>query len=152
MRIGTAEPVSTFITQGEALATVLPRHGVTEPIEVLASPGASIDNANRLEAGEIEFGFMAANWIGRAKRGEAPFAKPIDIAMVAPMNAGPLFFIALKSSGLKTFDDLKGKRVSVGLERSGMTQHARTFYRALGRSFDEIEPVYLSFVDGGEAL
>ncbi|MGE0629109.1 MAG: hypothetical protein AB7O43_14890, partial [Hyphomicrobiaceae bacterium] len=70
MRIGTAEPDSTFITQGQALAAVLPRHGVDGKIEVMTSPHASIDNANRLETGEIEFGFMAANWIGRARRGE----------------------------------------------------------------------------------
>ena len=37
---------------------------------------------------------MASNWIGRAKQGEAPFRNPIDIRMAAPMNAGPLFFIA----------------------------------------------------------
>ncbi|MGE3710398.1 MAG: TAXI family TRAP transporter solute-binding subunit [Hyphomicrobiaceae bacterium] len=152
MRIGTAEPDSTFITQGQALAAVLPRHGVDGKIEVMTSPHASIDNANRLETGEIEFGFMAANWIGRARRGEAPFVAPLGIAMVAPMNAGPLFFIALKTSGLRTFDDLVGKRVSVGLEASGMTQHAHTMLRALGRSIDGITPVYLPFVEGAEAL
>ena len=36
---------------------------------------------------------MASNWIGRAKNGEAPFARPLELAMAAPMNAGPLFFI-----------------------------------------------------------
>jgi uncharacterized protein len=152
IRIGTAEANSTFLTQGQTLAKVLQRHHVKGPIDVLISPAASIDNANRLDCGEIEFGFMAANWIGRAKRGHAPFARKIDLRLVAPMNLGPLFFIARVGSGIETFDDLAGKRVCVGPEGSGMTQHAHTILGALGHSLERIEPVYLSFADGAEAL
>ena len=106
IRIGTAEPDSTFLTQGQALAAILPAHGAPGPYDVLMSPAASIDNANRLDRGEIDLGFMAANWIGRAKRGDKPFSAPIDLRMVAPMNVGPLFFIARAGSGIETFDDL----------------------------------------------
>ena len=152
IRIGTAEPESTFLTQGEALAAVLPAHGAPGPYEVVTSPSASIDNANRLHRGEIELGFMAANWIGRAKRGDNPFAQPIDLAMVAPMNVGPLFFIARADSGISTFDDLAGKRVVVGPAGSGMTQHAHTMLAAFGRTIDHIKPVYLHFAEGAKAL
>jgi len=152
IRIGTAEPNSTFLTQGQALAKVLGQQGVTGPIEVLVSPAASIDNANRLNRGEIELGFMAANWIGRAKRGEKPFTHPIDLRLVAPMNLGPLFFITKADSGIATFDDLAGKRVSVGPAGSGMTQHAHTMLGALGHTIDWMKPAYLSFADGAKAL
>jgi TRAP transporter TAXI family solute receptor len=152
IRIGTAEPNSTFLTQGQALAKVLGQQGVTGPIEVLVSPAASIDNANRLDRGEIELGFMAANWIGRAKRGEKPFTHPIDLRLVAPMNLGPLFFITKADSGIATFDDLAGKRVSVGPAGSGMTQHAHTMLGALGHTIDWMKPAYLSFADGAKAL
>ena len=152
MRIGTAEPNSTFLTQGQALARVLERQGVKGPFEVLMSPAASIDNANRLDRGEIDLGFMAANWIGRARRGEAPFSHPIDLRLVGPMNLGPLFFIARAGSGIATFDDLAGRRVSVGPAGSGMTQHAHTMLGAMGHAIDWIEPAYLSFADGARAL
>ena len=152
MRIGTAESESTFLTQGQALAGVLLQRGVPGPIDVVISPAASIDNANRLDAGDIDFGYMAANWIGRARRGDAPFTKPIDLRMVAPMNAGPLFFIARADSGLATFSDLRGKRVCVGPRTSGMTQHAHTIFGALGGSLADVTPVYLSFADGADAL
>lgn len=152
IKIGTAEPISTFLTQGQALAAVLPGHGAPGPYEVLISPAASMDNANRLDRGEIDLGFMAANWIGRAKRGDKPFAAPIDLRMVAPMNVGPLFFIARKDSGIATFDDLAGKRVCFGPAGSGMTQHAHTMFTALGHTIDRVKPVYLSFADGAKAL
>src|SRR6202035_5072116 len=90
VRIGTAEPDSTFLSQGFALKTVLDRVPALAPVDVSTSAHASVENANRLQAGDIDFGFMASNWIGRAKNGEAPFTPAIDLRMAAPMNAGPL--------------------------------------------------------------
>ncbi len=152
IRIGTAEPESTFLTQGQALADILPAHGASGPYEVLMSPAASIDNANRLHRGEIDLGFMAANWIGRAKRGDKPFTSAIDLRMVAPMNVGPLFFIARAGSGIETFEDLAGKRVAVGPAGSGMTQHAHTMLAAFGKTIEHFKPAYLSFAEGSKAL
>jgi TRAP transporter TAXI family solute receptor len=119
---------------------------------VLESNSSSIENANRLHAGEIEFGFMASNWIGRAKNGEAPFGQPIEIRMAAPMNAGPLFFIARADSAIRSFDDLRGKRIAVGMTTSGMVQHARTIFGVLGLSFEAFTPLYLDFAAGADAL
>ncbi len=74
VRIGTAERDSTFLSQGYALKTMLDRNPALAPVDVSVSGDASVENANRLETGDIDFGFMASNWIGRAKNGEAPFA------------------------------------------------------------------------------
>ena len=152
IRIGTSERDGTFHGQGRALAAILDQHAQLGPIEVLESQSASVDNAKRLQAGEIEFGFMASNWIGRAKNGEAPFAEPIDLRMAAPMNAGPLFFIARAGSPIRAVDDLRGRRVAVGLRTSGMVQHAHAIFAALGMSFSDFTPVYLDFAAGADAL
>ena len=152
IRIGTSERDGTFHSQGEALKTVCARTPALAGIEVVESRSASVDNANRLHAGEIEFGFMAANWIGRAKAGEAPFAHTIDLRVAAPMNAGPLFFIARAESPIRTIDDLRGKRVSVGMRTSGMVQHVHAIFGALGIAFSDFVPVYLDFAAGAEAL
>jgi len=152
LRIGTAERDSTFLSQGHALKTVLERDPALAPIEVSTSAHASVENANRLEANDIDFGFMASNWIGRAKSGEAPFARAIALRMVAPMNAGPLFFITRADSDLHTVTDLRGRRLVVGPEFSGMTQHARVILGTLGMSFTDVTPVYLDFAEGADAL
>jgi TRAP transporter TAXI family solute receptor len=119
---------------------------------VLTADTASVENANRLHAGEIEFGFMASNWIGRAKNGERPFGSPIDIRMAAPMNAGPLFFIVRKDSPIRSMADLHGRRIAVGPQTSGMVQHVHTIFGVLGLTFSDFAPVYLDFASGGEAL
>ena len=152
IRIGTSERDGTFHGQGHALKTVLQRRPALAPVEVLESNSASTENANRLAAGEIEFGFMASNWIGRAKNGETPFARPIDLAMAAPMNAGPLFFIVRANSPIRSFSHLRGRRIAVGPRTSGMVQHAHGIFGALGLSFSDLSPVYLDFAAGAAAL
>src|SRR5437870_13711756 len=133
-RIGTSERDGTFHSQGLAIKAVLDRLSTLAPVEVLESHSASIENANRLYAGEIEFGFMASNWIGRAKNGDAPFQHPIGLAMAAPMNAGPLFFIARADSPIRSFSDLRRRRIAIGSRTSGMVQHAHGLFAALGMS------------------
>jgi TRAP transporter TAXI family solute receptor len=152
VRIGTAEPDSTFLSQGLALKTVLERVPVLAPVDVSTSAHASVENANRLEANDIDFGFMASNWIGRARNGEAPFAQKVDLRMVAPMNAGPLFFIARADSDLRSVTDVRGRRLVVGPEKSGMTQHARVILGALGLTFSDVTPLFLDFAAGAAAL
>jgi hypothetical protein len=152
IRIGTSERDGTFHSQGRALATILDQHAQLGTIAVLESQSASVDNARCLHAGEIELGFMASNWIGRAKRGEAPFVEPVDLRMAAPMNAGPLFFITRAGSSLRVVDDLRGQRVAVGLRTSGMVQHMHAIFGALGLSFADFTPVYLDFAAGAAAL
>jgi hypothetical protein len=152
VRIGTAEHDSTFLSQGYALKTVLERHPALAPVDVSTSAHASVENANRLEANDIDFGFMASNWIGRAKNGEAPFTQKIDLRMVAPMNAGPLFFITRADSDLRTVTDVRGRRLVVGPQQSGMAQHARVILGALGLTFTDVTPLFLDFAAGAEAL
>jgi hypothetical protein len=152
VRIGTAERDSTFLNQGYALKKVLDRNPALAPVDVSTSGDASVENANRLDAGEIDFGFMASNWIGRAKSGEAPFSHAIDLRMVAPMNAGPLFFITRAESALHTVSDLRGRRLVVGPEKSGMVQHTRVILGTLGLTFADFTPLYLDFAAGADAL
>jgi TRAP transporter TAXI family solute receptor len=152
IRIGASERDGTFHSQGRALQTILGRHARLAPVEVLESKSASVDNARRLQAGEIELGFMASNWIGRAKRGEAPFVEPADLRMAAPMNAGPLFFIARAGAPIRAVSELRGKRVAVGLRTSGMVQHVHAIFGALCLRFSDFTPVYLDFAAGADAL
>ena len=150
--IGTAEKGGTFHTQGEAMAVILNRIDPSIDARVAVTPTASVGNATRLDDGEIDFGFMASNWIGRARDGTAPFDRPIALAMAAPMNTGPMFFVTLDGSSIASIPDLAGRRVAVGARESGMTQHVHTILDAIGMGFGVIEPVYLSFADGADAL
>src|SRR3954463_8674212 len=114
-RIGTAERDGTFHSQGRALKVIFDRRPVLQPVSILESSSASIENANRLHAGEVEFGFMASNWIGRAKNGEPPFPQPIDIRMAAPLKGETPLFLTRADPAVRSVTDLRGRRVAVGM-------------------------------------
>jgi uncharacterized protein len=152
IRMGTSESGGTFYTQGLALAEILNRGRVDPEKCVVQTSDASIHNAEQLDRGELEFGFMASNWIGRAKNATPPFKSKIALRMVAPANAGPMFFVKLADSTLRTVADFIGKRVAIGPKGSGMEQHAHTIFGVLGISFDSFKPMYMGFADGADAL
>jgi uncharacterized protein len=152
IRMGTSEYGGTFYTQGAAF-TELYNHGRAENDKcIVKTTDASIHNAEQIDRGEIEFGFMASNWIGRAKDAAAPFTKPIDLRMIAPANAGPMCFVRLASAPIESVADFKGKRIAIGTKGSGMEQHIHTIFRVLGISFDSFTPVHMGFAEGADAL
>jgi hypothetical protein len=150
--MGTSEHGGTFYTQGQAIAELFNRGRSGADQCVVQTSDASIHNAEQLDRSEIEFGFMASNWIGRAKNGTPPFTKNIALRMVAPANAGPMFFVKLASSTVNTVSDFKGKRIGIGPKGSGMEQHTHTIFGVLGISFESFAPVYMTFADGAGAL
>ena len=151
-RIGTSEHGGTFYTQGRAIAELFNRSHTGEDRCVVQTTDASIHNAEQLDRGELEFGFMASNWIGRAKNATAPFTKPIAIRMVAPANAGPMCFVKLAGSPIQSVADFKDKRIAIGTKGSGMEQHIQTIFDILKISFDSFTPVHMGFGEGADAL
>ena len=152
LRFGTSELGGTFYTQGQAIAALFNRGRGESDKCVVHTTDASIHNAEQLDRGELEFGFMASNWIGRAKNAAVPFTKSIAVRMVAPANAGPMCFVKLASSAIRSVDDFKGKRIAIGTKGSGMEQHVHTIFGVLGISFDSFTPVYMGFAEGADAL
>lgn len=150
--IGTSERGGTFHSQGAAIAALAEEEGVFGTMRLLATETASVGNAELLEEGRIAFGFLAANWIGRAARGEAPFSRPLGLRVAAPANSGPMFFVARADRGLRGVEDVAGRRVCVGPEGSGMAQHAAAIFGVLGIAPDAFEAVHLNFADGARAL
>lgn len=152
IRIGTSELGGTFYTQGQAIAELFNQGRSGGDPCVVQTSDASIHNAKQLDTGSLEFGFMASNWIGRAKDATAPFTKPIAIRMVAPANAGPMCFVRLANTPIDWVADFAGKRIAIGTKGSGMEQHIHTIFNVLGISFDSFTPVHMGFAEGADAL
>lgn len=150
--IGTSERGGTFHGQGAVVAALAEEEGVFGRVRLLATETASVGNAELLEEGRIAFGFLAANWIGRAARGDPPFSGPLGLRVAAPANTGPMFFVARARTGLRSVEDVAGRRVSVGPQGSGMAQHAAAIFGVLGIAPDAYEAVHLNFADGARAL
>lgn len=152
VRLGTSEHGGTFYTQGSAFAELFNRGRSEADRCMVQTSEASIHNANLLDRGQLEFGFMASNWIGRARDATLPFTRRIALRMVAPANAGPMFFVRLADCPIRTVTDFSGKRIVIGTKGSGMEQHVQTIFDVLGISFDSFTPVHMGFDEGADAL
>jgi TRAP transporter TAXI family solute receptor len=151
LRIASSDLLSTFFEQAKALGDVLVAEGLADEAEVLVTTG-SVMNAEMVARGEADLGFMASNWVPRAVAGASPFTEPVDVAIAAPLNAGPLFFVAKADSEFDTVAQLRGRKVAVGHRDSGMAQHALNMVRTFGWGDDGMEFAFISTFDGGDAL
>lgn len=149
--IATSDVDSTFHRQAVALGGMWADAGVVDRAIALFTSG-SVENAHMVADGNADYAFMAANWLPLGCTGQPPFAKALPVALMAPVNTGPLFFVARAESKLSSFADLKGKRVGLGHEKSGMVQHIHTIFRALGLPLDWFQPVYCHVGPGNEML
>ena len=151
VRIASSDLLSTFYEQAKALGEILVAEGIADEVEVLVTTG-SVMNAEMVACGDADLGFMASNWVPRAVAGTPPFAVPVAVAIAAPLNAGPLFFVAKADSEVESVAQLRGRKVAVGHRDSGMAQHALNMVRAFGWGEDGMDFVFISTFDGGAAL
>ena len=78
---------------------------------------ASIENLNLLQAGRGEAGISLGDSFSDAYKGdpEAGFKAPLDkLRTIAALYPNYIHFVAAADSGIKSFADIKGKRISVG--------------------------------------
>lgn len=151
VRIATATQAGMYYRLGALMAETLYRSGRVDSATAEATSGA-LENARLLDRGKVTLGAMAANWIPLALDGEKPFQKKIALRTVLPLADGPIFFVTMTDSPVKSVADLKGRRIAVGAKGSGMEQQALAIFAGLGLTFDDIKPVFLAFGAGARAL
>lgn len=74
------------------------------------------------------------------------------ISAVAGLYTEAIQIVTSAESNIKTIADLKGKRVSVGEEESGVLRNAEIILNAYGISFDHIQKYNLGFKESANAL
>lgn len=121
--IGTGGQTGVYYTAGQSVCRFLNRAEVQPAIKCNApSTAGSVTNIVSLENGEYEFGFIQSDHQHKALNGLAPFDKdgPIEeLRAVFSLQTEILTVVARSDSGIASFDDLKGKRVNVGVPGSG---------------------------------
>ena len=94
-------------------------HGIRCNVE---STGGSVYNLNMLRAGELSLGVAQSDQQYDAYNGKGAFAtagKYEDLRSVFSIYTEAFTVVARKDANVKTFDDLKGKRVNIGEPGSG---------------------------------
>ncbi|ADZ69530.1 TAXI family TRAP transporter solute-binding subunit [Polymorphum gilvum] len=121
--IGTGGVTGVYYPAGGAICSLVNRgraeHGIRCGVE---STGGSIFNINAIRSGELEFGVAQSDWQYHAYNGSSRFEEGgafEGLRAVFSLHPEPFTVVARADSGIKDFDDMKGKRVNIGNPGSG---------------------------------
>jgi TRAP transporter TAXI family solute receptor len=139
--IGTGGVTGVYYPTGGAICRLVNKgrkeHGIRCSVE---STGGSVYNLNTIRAGELDMGVAQSDWQYHAYNGTSKFADqgPFkELRAVFSVHPEPFTVVARADSGIKTFEDLKGKRVNVGNPGSGQRGTMEVVMNALGWTMDD---------------
>ena len=134
--IGTGGVTGVYYPTGGAICRLVNKdrkqHGIRCSVE---STGGSVYNLNTIRSGELDMGVAQSDWQYHAYHGSSKFEEQgpnKDLRAVFSLHAEPFTVVARKDSGIKTFADLKGKRVNIGNPGSGQRGTMEVVMAALG--------------------
>jgi hypothetical protein len=121
--IGTGGQTGVYYVVGGSICRLVNRGTKDHGIKCTHTTGGSVSNLNGLRNGDLDMGVAQSDWQYHAYNGSSPDNFPDgaykDLRAVFSVHAEPFTVVARTDSGIKTFDDLKGKRVNVGNPGSG---------------------------------
>ncbi|MCV6607067.1 MAG: TAXI family TRAP transporter solute-binding subunit [Campylobacterales bacterium] len=134
--IGTGGVTGVYYPIGGAICRLVNKdkktHGVRCSVE---STGGSVYNINTIRAGELEMGVAQSDWQYHAYNGTSKFKEKgayKDLRAVFSIHPESFTVVARKDAGIKTLEDLKGKRVNIGNPGSGQRGSMEVLMKAKG--------------------
>jgi len=152
LNIATGGTAGTYYPLGGAMAEIFNQNvrGVEASVQ---ATGASVANINMMAQGQVDLALVQNDIAFYAAQGLEMFRSPIaNLRGIANLYPEVIQIVARADSGIRTVEDLKGKRVAVGDAGSGTEANARQILAAAGLSYNDITVRYLSFAEASNNL
>jgi TRAP transporter TAXI family solute receptor len=145
-------PAGVFGIFATGIGTYLSKNVPNLDVSVAAT-GGSVENTRRVNSREAEMGLSFASDLHEAYYGLEQFkGKPLtNLRAVGVVFVGVAHLITFEDSGIKTIQDLAGKRVALGNPGSGTFASAERVFRSVGL-WDKINRIPLLGPAAGEAM
>lgn len=151
---GTAGTSGTYYVVGAAMAQAINK--VSTKIDVVVQPTkGSIENINLVNSGAIQMGMSNADGVYWATTGTGMYAKtgPLNLKAVMSLYMSAGHMVARADSNIKTYADLKGKKVCLGPPGQTVVEMSKAILRAYGIDPEkDIKPFYLAIDEGLDKL
>jgi hypothetical protein len=145
-------PAGVFGIFATGIATYLAR-AVPDVNVSVAATGGSVENVRRVNAGDAEMGIAFASDLHEGFAGVDAFRgnpQP-NIRAIGVVFTGVSHIVTFQDKGIRTVDDLAGKRVALGTPGSGTFATAERIFRKLG-VWERITRIPLLGAAAGDAL
>lgn len=133
--IGTGGQTGVYYVVGQSICQLVNRDTAKTGLKCNApSTGASVANLNGIANKQLDMGIAQSDWQYHAYNGTSSFEgkKNEKLRAVFSIHPEPFTVMARDDSGIKSFDDLKGKRVNVGDPGSGTRATMNVILKAKG--------------------
>ncbi|MEH6811945.1 MAG: TAXI family TRAP transporter solute-binding subunit [Motiliproteus sp.] len=134
--IGTGGVTGVYYPTGGSICRLVnksrKKHGIRCSVE---STGGSVYNLNTIRGGELDMGVAQSDWQYHAFNGTSKFKDSgpnTKLRAVFSVHPEPFTVVARADSGIKNFDDLRGKRVNIGNPGSGQRGTMEVLMKAKG--------------------
>jgi len=115
--------------------------------------GASGENVRLINKKEVELALVQSDTLDFAFNAKEAFKEPLkDMSVVAVLYPEIVQVVVAADSPIKSFADLKGKKVGVGAPGSGTEANYRQLLDAYGMKKEDVNGQYLSFSESAEAF
>ena len=141
LSIGTAPPGGAFFVVGGALAEVVNAEATENWSVTAEATSGSQENIRRLAAGELDFALSNAAITYFAVRGSEGWERTYPVKAVMTLAPNVALFLTRADSGVKTIQDLRGRRVVVGPAGAGFEYFIRPLLAAHGMTYENFTPL-----------
>ena len=147
--VGTGPTSGIYFPIGGAFATALKEYGYQTSAEATNATGQNIQN---ILNGDAEIAIAMQDVVMQAYTGTGAYegmGEATDLRALMRLWPNYVQLVTVEGTGIKSVEDLRGKRVGVGAANSGVEVNARMILNAYGITYDDIKPDYLAY---GEAI
>jgi uncharacterized protein len=154
LSIATAGTTGVVYLYGGAVASIASKYAPGLIVTAEAT-GGSVENMKMLGKKQADLATVPADVLYEAFydfKNSKHFKDKVDVRTLFAMYSQPHHFVTLEKSNVNSMMDVKGKRVAVGSPGSGSEVKTKNMLEALGITYKDFTPEYLSFGEAAEAL
>jgi hypothetical protein len=150
--LATGGTAGTYYPFGGAMAKIW--NSKIKDMNVTAqTSGASGENVRLINKKEVELALVQSDTLDFAFNAKEAFKEPLKgMSAVAVLYPEIVQVVVAAASPIKSFADLKGKKVGVGAPGSGTEANFRQLLDAYGMKKEDVNAQYLSFSESAEAF
>ncbi|WP_206812451.1 TAXI family TRAP transporter solute-binding subunit [Paradesulfitobacterium ferrireducens] len=151
--LSTGAQSGTYYPLGTAIANVWTQAGIGLNVTAEAT-GGSVENARLIGSKDTEVGFVESLIADWAYNGKEIFKdkKVENLRGLASLYPNTVQTVVKADSGIKSFADLKGKKVAVGIQGGSSPITMGAILEVYGLTMNDIKPQYVAFGPGIDLL
>jgi TRAP transporter TAXI family solute receptor len=150
--LATGGTAGTYYPFGGAMAKIW--NSKIKDMNVTAqTSGASGENVRLINKKEVELALVQSDTLDFAFNAKEAFKEPLKgMSVIATLYPEIVQVVVAAGSPIKSFADLKGKKMGVGAPGSGTEANFRQLLDAYGMKKEDVNAQYLSFSESAEAF